>query len=40
MKDSKLYLIHIRDCLQWIEDYTQEGKNDFFVSLPPQASFL
>jgi hypothetical protein len=26
MKDSRLYLIHVRDCLARIKSYTQGGK--------------
>lgn len=26
MKDSRLYLVHVRDCLTRIRDYTQGGK--------------
>ena len=29
MKDSRLYLIHVRDCLTRIRDYTQGGKAEF-----------
>ncbi len=29
MKDDRLYLIHIRDCIARIEQYTAAGKSDF-----------
>lgn len=29
MKDNKLYLIHIQDCLSRINDYTKNGRDDF-----------
>ena len=29
MKDHRLYLIHIRDCLARIKSYTQQGKDAF-----------
>ena len=29
MKDSKVYLIHIQDCIQRIESYTAEGESAF-----------
>ncbi|MDJ1174816.1 HepT-like ribonuclease domain-containing protein [Roseofilum capinflatum] len=29
MKDYRLYLIHIRDCLQRIQSYTEGGKKSF-----------
>lgn len=28
MKDAKIYLIHIRDCLQRIKTYTIAGKKE------------
>ncbi len=30
MKDDRLYLIHISECLTRIEQYTKEGKDAFF----------
>ncbi len=32
MKDAIIYLIHIRECLTRIENYTQNGQNDFMIS--------
>jgi uncharacterized protein with HEPN domain len=29
MKDSRLYLIHVRDCLARIKSYTANGKDSF-----------
>jgi len=29
MKDDRLYLIHIRECIQRIESYTSAGETDF-----------
>jgi uncharacterized protein with HEPN domain len=29
MKDSRLYLIHIQECLARIQEYTQGGKDEF-----------
>ena len=29
MKDNRLYLIHIQDCLSRINDYTKNGRDDF-----------
>jgi len=29
MKDSRLYLIHVQDCIARIRDYTQGGKTEF-----------
>ena len=30
MKDDRIYLLHIRDALPRILDYTEEGKDSFF----------
>ena len=30
MKDDRLYLIHIKEAIEWIEDYTQDGQEAFF----------
>jgi uncharacterized protein with HEPN domain len=32
MKDDKLYLIHIRECLERVEKYTAEGAKDAFLA--------
>ncbi len=32
MKDDKLYLIHISECIERIESYTQEGREAFLRS--------
>ncbi|NLK00701.1 MAG: DUF86 domain-containing protein [Clostridia bacterium] len=29
MKDDKIYLIHIIECIEWIESYTKLGKGEF-----------
>lgn len=29
MKDDRLYLVHIRDCIQSIEEYVKEGEDHF-----------
>ncbi len=29
MKDDKIYLIHIVECIDWIESYTKSGKEEF-----------
>ena len=31
MKDERLYLIHIRECIERIEEYTSAGKTAFFA---------
>lgn len=32
MKDDRLYLIHIKECIERIEEYTKDGKKAFFES--------
>jgi len=31
MKDDKLYLIHIRECIERVEKYTADGGKDAFL---------
>ena len=38
--DDRLYLIHIRECIDRIERYTSEGKADFFSDTKTQDSVL
>ena len=33
MKDDRVYLIHIQDCIDRIELYTVDGENSFLTSL-------
>ena len=33
MRDNRIYLIYIRDCLAKIKNYTNEGKQAFFEDL-------
>ncbi len=40
MKDNRIYLIHIRDCLARIKDYTSEGKQAFFEDLKTQDAVI
>ncbi|MBW4690357.1 MAG: DUF86 domain-containing protein [Lyngbya sp. HA4199-MV5] len=40
MKDSRVYLIHIRDCINRIEAYTDEGKTAFFVDPKTQDAVI
>jgi len=40
MKDSRLYLIHIRDCLAKIADFTKDGKDEFFNNVMIQDAVL
>jgi uncharacterized protein with HEPN domain len=40
MKDNRVYLIHIRDCINRIETYTLEGKTTFFSDLKTQDAVI
>ena len=36
MKEDKVYLEHIQDCIKQIMDYTHEGKSDFMLDRKTQ----
>lgn len=40
MKDDKLYLIHILECIERVERYTSDGRNAFFSSRMTQDAVL
>lgn len=40
MKDARIYLIHIRECLTRIEHYTQSGYQDFMKNTLIQDAVL
>lgn len=40
MKDDKLYLIHIQECLERVEEYTAKGKDFFFEDHKTQDAVL
>ena len=40
MKDSRLYLIHIRECIKRIERYTSGGRDAFFADEKTQDAVL
>lgn len=40
MKDEKLYLIHIAECVQRIESYTQDGRDAFMQSPKTQDAVI
>jgi uncharacterized protein with HEPN domain len=40
MKDARIYLIHIRECLTRIENYTQNGQNYFMNNILIQDAVL
>lgn len=40
MRDDRIYLIHIRDCLATIKDYTPEEKQALFEDLKTQDAVI
>jgi uncharacterized protein with HEPN domain len=40
VRDDKLYLIHIAECIARIEQYTAEGKEAFFADTKTQDAVL
>jgi uncharacterized protein with HEPN domain len=40
MKDDKLYLIHISECIARIEQYTSEGRERFLEDAKTQDAVL
>jgi uncharacterized protein with HEPN domain len=40
VKDDRLYLIHIMKCIQRIEKYTEDGKEDFMDSSLKQDAII
>ncbi|GJD16769.1 protein of unknown function DUF86 [Rivularia sp. IAM M-261] len=40
MKEGRVYLIHIRDCINRINQYTLEGKEVFFNDIKTQDAVL
>ena len=40
MKDSRVYLIHIRDCISRIKQYTIDGKEIFLQDIKTQDAVL
>lgn len=40
MKDEKLYLVHIKECIERIETYTAEGKDAFLSDEKTQDAVL
>ncbi len=40
MKDEKLYVVHILECVQRIENYTVGGKKAFFDDIKSQDAVL
>ena len=40
MKDDRLYLIHIREAIEWIEEYTKDGAEAFLEDHKTQDAVL
>jgi uncharacterized protein with HEPN domain len=40
MKSDKLYLVHILECIEKIEQFTSEGKESFFADVKTQDAVL
>lgn len=40
MKDDRLYLDHIRECIARIEQYTSEGREQFLADTKTQDAVL
>jgi len=40
MKDDRVYIDHIIECLNWIDDYLSEGKETFFADRKTQSAIL
>jgi uncharacterized protein with HEPN domain len=40
LKDPKLYIIYIRECITRIESYTIEGKESFYLDLKTQDAVI
>ena len=40
MKDDRLYLIHIKEAIEWIEEYTQDGEAGFLDDRKTQDAVL
>lgn len=40
MKDPRIFIIHIRDCIARIETYTEAGKSAFFSDLRTQDAVI
>lgn len=40
MKDDKLYLLHIKEAIEWIEEFTNAGETEFFKDRKTQDAVL
>ena len=40
MKDARVYIDHILKCIEWIEQYTADGKRAFFADRKTQSAVM
>jgi uncharacterized protein with HEPN domain len=40
VKDDKLYLLHIKEAIEWIEEFTNAGETEFFEDRKTQDAVL
>jgi len=40
VKDDRVYLLHVRDCLDRIADYTRDGRDAFFADTKTQDAVI
>jgi uncharacterized protein with HEPN domain len=40
VKDDRLYLLHIKEAIEWIEEFTIAGENEFFEDRKTQDAVL
>jgi uncharacterized protein with HEPN domain len=40
VKDDRLYLLHIKEAIEWIEEFTVAGENEFFGDRKTQDAVL
>lgn len=40
MKDDRLYLLHIKEALEWIEEFASAGEAEFFADRKTQDAVL
>ena len=40
MKNDRLYLLHIKEAIEWIEDFTSTGEAEFFADRKTQDAVL
>lgn len=40
MKDDRLYLVHIQECISWIREFTHGGRDEFLADRKTQDAVL